>query len=904
MSNNFEKTGDDIDWQRYCQIIEESDVAAFGMTDYFSADLFFDFVEEHGRRYPNSAKLFFPVIEVRLNEAVNTAGEDVNFHILFRPDISRARVTAFLSALLTVKTDENGRKLSCVDLTNAELLRGASVTREAIEDAHRTVFGTTPRTENAITLVPSNNDGIRAEKTNQRKREVADQIDKAADLIFGNASNSKWFLSKSRYENGAGKSHPKPVVTGSDAHNYGDLVDWLGQSASPPNQKFVTWIKADLTYEGLLQTLVEPEGRVKIGDAAPDFKEPYRRIDRIEFEHGDFPSQVVFNPNLTSIIGSRSSGKSALLAYVAHAIDPDYTLDQQQAVFPKLKRSDLGPAAGHTWVSVEGVHRKVVWAHPDATEGKVIYVPQNSLYEISTRPAEITEKIRPALFRAYPELRRTFLDFEAKLIAMDGELRASIEDWFAKKRDIQDRAKALGELGDKGALTSTAEDLEAQIADLRLKSSLSDAEMTTHNDAKRRIGAFRDIEEQFVRDLDGLSRFVTVGSDSARSAHIEIDLGTSPPVDLLSADIRDRVTKLLDDARAELQRSLSGLLVDEQARVATALEESVAAQDAIATEHAALFSKVDGLASTTDLETRLSGYKDALTAISAQERAIAEAELGLTESASRVIGGLELKDELHENLKKVFAASPRSVESMTFGLALGTPPDRAEWLSEGFHKQAGTVFLTPDRQGLNQAYIREKPIEFLEALNSGAQRIRQGEDVLAVAVRTLGESPEVRFTAVLEGDQIGGFEPPTMTPGKQALFALTLMLSESEERWPLLLDQPEDDLDSRSIYEVIVPYLEERKRERQVIMVSHNANLVVGADSEEVIVANRHGQDRRNRDERRFDYKSGSLEHSEVERVSSITLDSRGISEHACAILDGGTDAFEKRKNKYNIKWS
>lgn len=73
-------------------------------------------------------------------------------------------------------------------------------------------------------------------------------------------------------------------------------------------------------------------------------------------------------------------------------------------------------------------------------------------------------------------------------------------------------------------------------------------------------------------------------------------------------------------------------------------------------------------------------------------------------------------------------------------------------------------------------------------------------------------------------------------------------LEAPQEPWPLLIDQPEDDLDSRSIYDAIVPYLTKRKKERQIIMASHNANLVIGADSELVIVANRHGEDRRNRE--------------------------------------------------------
>jgi ABC-type lipoprotein export system ATPase subunit len=83
-----------------------------------------------------------------------------------------------------------------------------------------------------------------------------------------------------------------------------------------------------------------------------------------------------------------------------------------------------------------------------------------------------------------------------------------------------------------------------------------------------------------------------------------------------------------------------------------------------------------------------------------------------------------------------------------------------------------------------------------------------------------------------------------MTPGKQAMIALTLVLSESEEAWPLLIDQPEDDLDSRSIYDVLVALLARKKCGRQSIMVTHDANLVIGADSEQVVVANRRGHDR------------------------------------------------------------
>lgn len=174
---------------------------------------------------------------------------------------------------------------------------------------------------------------------------------------------------------------------------------------------------------------------------------------------------------------------------------------------------------------------------------------------------------------------------------------------------------------------------------------------------------------------------------------------------------------------------------------------------------------------------------------------------------------------------------------------------------------------------------------------------------VAADVHTL--TKEIRFSAELDSDRIGGFSRSSMTPGKQALFALTLILNESQEPWPLLIDQPEDDLDSRSIYDTIVPYLTKRKRERQIIMVSHNANLVIGADAEQVIVANRHGNDRRNRDSRTFEYYTGALEDSRpLNEASATALGRFGIREHACEILDGGEEAFRKRREKYKIRQS
>jgi len=204
---------------------------------------------------------------------------------------------------------------------------------------------------------------------------------------------------------------------------------------------------------------------------------------------------------------------------------------------------------------------------------------------------------------------------------------------------------------------------------------------------------------------------------------------------------------------------------------------------------------------------------------------------------------------------------------------------------------------------LNIDKIREKPGEFLSDLYSGVQKIIKGNEKKQVAQDILMLTEKILFNAEMEGDKIGGFSEPTMTPGKRALFLLRLILFESEDTWPLLIDQPEDDLDSRSIYDDIVPFLKKKKKKRQIIMVSHNANLVIGSDSEQVIIANRHGTDRKNEDGRQFNYLTGSLEYSKAkDNDCNDTLKSQGVCEHSCDILDGGKIAFEQRKNKYNIK--
>jgi ABC-type Mn2+/Zn2+ transport system ATPase subunit len=143
-----------------------------------------------------------------------------------------------------------------------------------------------------------------------------------------------------------------------------------------------------------------------------------------------------------------------------------------------------------------------------------------------------------------------------------------------------------------------------------------------------------------------------------------------------------------------------------------------------------------------------------------------------------------------------------------------------------------------------------------------------------------------------------------MSPGKKGTVLLILFLQISSSEFPILIDQPEDNLDNRTIYELLCKMIKEKKKERQILIVSHNANLVVATDTENVIVANQKGQsDGGSGGAYRFEYVNGSLEHTKIKdnKILSI-LQSQGIREHVCDILEGGDEAFKQREKKYAIK--
>lgn len=117
------------------------------------------------------------------------------------------------------------------------------------------------------------------------------------------------------------------------------------------------------------------------------------------------------------------------------------------------------------------------------------------------------------------------------------------------------------------------------------------------------------------------------------------------------------------------------------------------------------------------------------------------------------------------------------------------------------------------------------------------------------------------------------------------LLLLFLVIDRHDKR-PLIIDQPEENLDPRSVYQELVGHFREARKRRQVIIVTHNANLVVNADADQVIVATPVPNESGGLPT--IEYDSGSLEDPRIRKA-------------VCQILEGGERAFLDRERRYRI---
>lgn len=131
--------------------------------------------------------------------------------------------------------------------------------------------------------------------------------------------------------------------------------------------------------------------------------------------------------------------------------------------------------------------------------------------------------------------------------------------------------------------------------------------------------------------------------------------------------------------------------------------------------------------------------------------------------------------------------------------------------------------------------------------------------------------------ALMMGDK----ELSQLSPGERGTLLLVFYLLVDKDDIPLVIDQPEENLDNQTVYELLVPCIKEAKQRRQIIIVTHNPNLAVVCDAEQVIFSNLD-----KKDNYRMSYLSGAIENPEINKA-------------IVDVLEGTMPAFDNRESKY-----
>lgn len=138
------------------------------------------------------------------------------------------------------------------------------------------------------------------------------------------------------------------------------------------------------------------------------------------------------------------------------------------------------------------------------------------------------------------------------------------------------------------------------------------------------------------------------------------------------------------------------------------------------------------------------------------------------------------------------------------------------------------------------------------------------------------------------GIEFDGVDIRKVSPGTRGIVLLLLYLAlDDNDGRPLVIDQPEENLDPKSVFDELVPLFVEAKSRRQVIIVTHNANLVINTDADQIIIAESgphpHGA------LPPITYRSGGLENAEIRKA-------------VCNILEGGEGAFQERARRLRVR--
>lgn len=654
-----------------------------------------------------------------------------------------------------------------------------------------------------------------------------------------------------------------PSITASDAHD----KDTIGE-------KF-TWIKADPTFQGLKQIKYEPKERVAIQLNIPKEKAGYQVIEKLELKHPDISNEnIPLNPNLNSIIGGRSTGKSIILGAIAKKFNNGIRIKDN--------------AKYDEFVKDISANLKVYWK--DGIENnsrEVEYFSQGHMFTLAKNRDALNALIQSILKQKGKGVHiSNYLDFcnDNRIKILD-----IVNKIFSLNKNQKEKEKERREKGDKKGIEDEIIKLKTDISKVN-QAVLSQEEINEFNSLREETEKLKTTITNFGTELEKIEQ---LKYKELIKQSIEIEILS------LSEESKLFITSKYQNLKNEFtQRWITELnaLVDV---INKKIEESSKKLKDL--EEKDLFKK--GIKELLDNQQ----HKELDDRLKIQERKLGEITILLNEENEIIkqLGqNIKLLKESHNEYYTKLIGIINELSISYDGLSITA---FAKFRGKEYRNLLeGSLNLRGDENYTIASFEYENDEQYQKHIEGLFNKLFMNQITLKAGYtnQTLIQNLyadnfyEISYDLQYDNDSFD-----QMSEGKMAFVILKLLLDFSEKDCPILIDQPEDDLDNRAIYDELVEYIKNKKKDRQIIVATHNPNIVVGADSELVIIANQHGKKCENDNNIKFQYIGGSIEHTfkPKEEHHGCILTSQGIKEHICQILEGGEPAFIHRENKYEI---
>jgi hypothetical protein len=922
-------------------------ISVIGVTDYMTLDGYEKlFAEKNANGRLSTVDLLIPNIEFRMMP--HTAdGKAINLHLLIDPSAAD-HIDKIKRALRNLRFDYAGQSYGCCREDLIEFGRAQNPQLTSDESAYvfgieqfkpdRTVIkkwldGEKWLRNNSLVGIANGKDGISGLPVDGFGA-IRDEILKWCHFVFsGNPRDREHYLGRKA---GTPKEEIilqyrslKPCVHGSDAHAVASLF-------KPDNDRFC-WVKSDPTFHGLRQILWEPEDRVHIGTLPPQPSDRSQQIRRLSLSNssGWFATDAIeLNSGLVAVIGEKGAGKTAVADLSSFA--SGYPMDG------KSMSSFITKGKLH----LTGTKIELEWGGGDRTEGILTDTPLNT-----TRPRvrylsqDFVERLCSADHEG-TELQKAIEDVVfAKLDEVQKEGYSS----FGELRKAREAASNIQKETLRGELATLHKEVDRlqEAIDQRCSKVASKAEVEKQveelkkqmPDATQSVDQkiLEELEKQqtLLKELEAAIAFISRqrrSIDGAIESYAAIKKSTAQEISKIQKQLLESlvaepiVQKLLPNWPADVEALLQIEVEKLDAAIASlkGSEGAPTSPPSLVSVQAEI-AKLKQLVANDEVSRKrlLDLQKQIAERIATAER-LAKEILNLDEKVTKTLEKQKAKQVAlyldvfkalsadEAGLKELYSPMQDAIdqlgEEMQFSVSVGYQIDSKSWLDRS------SRFFDGRRVGAEAKRLEiEKIVEtkVVPAWKSGApDKIKSAiEELLAIIdVQTFpGKYGTARVSRVELSDWLfsidhielsykihySGTELEYLSPGTRgiALLVLYLLMDEDDTR-PLLIDQPEGNLDNSSVYKQLVPYIRKAKKRRQIILITHNPNLVVATDAEQIIIATAERPSTQPYPSLRYD--SGGLEHS-------APGGDLGVREAVCLLLEGGEDAFRARENRYSL---